>query len=249
MGIDKWPSGREGYVSGHAVISAPTSGTLPGEESTVVVGSCRRRSGTIVVFSLVAGVILAGCSGPDRPTVASAPVTIGLLVPVTGSAANAGLDAVRGAQLAADVVNHSYPELPIPFAAGTGLPGLGGRTLALASADTKGTSDEAANQAELIICNGAVALVAADSAEVAAAVGSQAQRLHVPLVDASSTADYVSELGMDWYFRTVPSDRLLAETAFALLQRELAGTALPKVAILADAGAGGAGKAASTALW
>src|SRR5882757_3166135 len=138
---------------------APTSATLPGEESTVVVGSCRRRGGTIVVFSLVAAVILAGCSGPDRPPAASAPVTIGLLVPVTGSAANAALDAVRGTQLAADVVNHSYPELPIPFAAGTGLPGLGGRTLALVSGDTKGASDEAANQAEQVISNGAVAVV------------------------------------------------------------------------------------------
>ena len=43
---------------------------------------------------------------------------------------------------------------------------------------------------------------------------------------------------MDWYFRTVPSDRMLVETTFGLLQRQLADIAEPRVAILAtEAGA------------
>ncbi len=199
----------------------------------------------VMVFSLATAMVAAGCSGPSQPPTVSTPVTIGLLAPATGAAADAGLDALRGTQLAADVINHSHPELAIPLAAGTGLPGLHGRALALVSADTAGAPGDAGNQAGQVIANGAVAIVMADSAEAAAAAGSQAQRLHVPLVDAVSTADYVTELGMDWYFRTVPSDRSLAASAFAMLQRQLAGTSRPTIAILAEAETAGA---ATTAL-
>jgi branched-chain amino acid transport system substrate-binding protein len=197
----------------------------------VVVGSPRRARAT--VFHLLVAAVLAGCGGPGQPTVPLDRVTIGLLAPTTGS----GIDALRGAQLAVDVINHSYPDLPIPLAAGDGLPGLAGRSVALVSGDTQGTPDEGINQVAKLVANQAVAVVAADSADVTVAVGSQTQRLRVPLVDALSTADYITELGMDWYFRTLPSDRLLAETAFALLQRQFVGTAKPRVAILAEAGA------------
>ncbi|MDT5024576.1 MAG: branched-chain amino acid transport system substrate-binding protein [Micromonosporaceae bacterium] len=197
----------------------------------MVVGSPRRARAT--VFHLLLMAVLAGCGGPGQPTVPLAGVTIGLLTPATGS----GIDALRGAQLAVDVINHSYPDLPVPLAAGSGLPGLAGRTVALVSGDTQGTPDEGTNQVAAVVAKRAVGVVAADSADVTVAVGSQTQRLRIPLVDASSTADYITELGMDWYFRTVPSDRLLAETAFALLQRQFAGTAKPRVAILTEAGA------------
>ena len=103
--------------------------------------------------------------------------------------AGAGTDAVRGAQLAVDVVNQSYPQLPVSFAAGVGLPSLAGRQLALVSSDTTGMPGDAANEATGMVANHTAAVMVADSAEVAAAVGSQTQRLRVPLVDASSTAD------------------------------------------------------------
>jgi branched-chain amino acid transport system substrate-binding protein len=191
----------------------------------------------LLVLLPVLALFAAGCTGPDESTATVGPVTIGLMTPVTGAQAAWGVEALRGAQLAVEVVNESYPDLPIPLAMGSGLPGLGGRRLALAGGDTKGTADDAVNEAGLLVGNGAVALVSADSAEVAAAIGSQTQRLHVPLVDAGSTADYLTELGMDWYFRTLPSDRLLAETAFALLQSQFANSATPRVAILAESGA------------
>lgn len=200
----------------------------------------RRRLGALAAATLTTVVLvtvtLLGCTGSDQPALAPAAVTIGMLAPATGAGAVAGIDAVRGAQLAVEVVNNSYPELPLSLAAGNGLPGLAGRRLALVSVDSRGAPDEATNQVATLVANGAVAFVAADSPEVAAAAGSQTQRLRVPLVDAASTADYVTELGMDWYFRTAPSDRLLDETAFALLQRQLAGTEDPRIAIVAEAG-------------
>ena len=201
-----------------------------------MLGSCRRRT-CAGVCGLLVTAVLGGCTGTEQAVGAPTPVTIGLLAPVTGPGAGAGTDAVRGAQLAVDVVNQSYPQLPVSFAAGVGLPSLAGRQLALVSSDTTGMPGDAANEATGMVANHTAAVMVADSAEVAAAVGSQTQRLRVPLVDASSTADYVTELGMDWYFRTVPSDRMLVETTFGLLQRQLADIAEPRVAILTEAGA------------
>jgi branched-chain amino acid transport system substrate-binding protein len=203
----------------------------------VVARSRRRARGTGVACLLVGVLALVGCSGSDQPATPPAPVAIGLLLPLTGATAATSADAMRGIQLAVDVVNHSYPGLPVPLAGGSGLPGLSGRALTLVGGDTTGRSDEAANQAGQIVAKGAVALVTADSADVTVGAGSEAGRLRVPLIDARSTADYVTELGMDWYFRTAPSDRLLAQAAFALLQQQFAGAALPKLAVVSDPGA------------
>jgi branched-chain amino acid transport system substrate-binding protein len=81
----------------------------------------------------------------------------------------------------------------------------------------------------------AVGVIVADSPQVAAAAASEMQRLRVPLLDASSTADYLTELGLDWYFRTGPSDRLLTEGAFAMLRRHLPPTA-SRVALVLEPG-------------
>ena len=125
QGIDKCQEDRERYALGPVRWSRDVS--CPERSSTVVVGSPRRARAT--VFHLLVAAVLAGCGGPGQPTVPVARVTIGLLAPATGS----GIEALRGAQLAVDVINHSYPDLPVPLAAGSGLPGLAGRSVALVS--------------------------------------------------------------------------------------------------------------------
>ncbi|GAA2375304.1 branched chain amino acid ABC transporter substrate-binding protein [Catellatospora methionotrophica] len=166
--------------------------------------------------------LIAGCTTTtDTPQ----PAAVGVLAPLTGPDAGWGVDAVNGARLAVDVVNDDHPELPLPLAAGTGLPGRGGARLSLAARDTAG-GPEAASAAltSLTEQEHVAGLVLADSTEVAESAASQAQRLRVPLLDARSTDDYLTELGIDWYFRTGPSDSRLAEAAFALLARRGQGT-------------------------
>ncbi len=159
---------------------------------------------------------------------------IGVLSPTSGGEAAAGHDAVRGAQLAIEVINNDV-DLPVSLGPGSGLPRLGGAKLALVSADTKANPDEAARQAgDMVGKQQTVGVIVADSAQVAAATASEMQRLRVPLLDASSTADFLTELGMDWYFRAGPSDRLLTEGAFAMLRRHL--SAAPKIALIVEAG-------------
>ncbi|BCJ77325.1 hypothetical protein CS0771_68690 [Catellatospora sp. IY07-71] len=165
----------------------------------------------------VVALLATGCTVPEPPP---GPVVVGMLAPLSGPSADAGADAVRGAELAAAVINDTYPELPVPLGPGTGLPGLRGATLTLVTADTGGRPEPAIGAiTSMADSRRPVGLVSAESAAVTGALSSQAQRLRVPLIDAGSTADYLTELGADWYFRTGPSDSQLAESAFALLGR------------------------------
>ncbi|WP_203910248.1 ABC transporter substrate-binding protein [Rhizocola hellebori] len=178
-------------------------------------------------------VVLSGCTAADKTPPALA---IGVLSATTGGDAKAGDDAVRGAQLAVEVVNDDHSKLPVLLGPGIGLPRLNGAKLTLVSVDTRGNPEEAARQSiDMVTQRHPVGVIVADSAQVAAATASEMQRLRVPLLDASGTADYLTELGLDWYFRTGPSDRLLTEGAFAMLRRELPAGA-PKVALVAEAG-------------
>jgi branched-chain amino acid transport system substrate-binding protein len=169
--------------------------------------------GTVSVVVAVA----AGCA-VDDPVPPS--IVVGVLSATAGAGATANDDAARGAQLAIEVVNDDHTSLPIPLGPGIGLPGLRGARLTLVSADTKGQTDVATKQAnEFVTVKHAAGVVIADSAEVAMTAASEMQRLRAPLLDATNTAEYLTELGMDWYFRAAPGDRSMVESAFAVLRR------------------------------
>ncbi len=170
--------------------------------------------------------LLLGCSsagsGDGRPV---QDIGIGLLAPLSGPDAALGTEQRRGAELAAEIVNDDHERVMLPLGAGTGLPNLGGARLRLTVADTTGTPSKAEEQLERLVTDlRPVALVGGDRDEVAAATGQRAERLRVPYVDAGSSAGYVAEVGMDWYFRTAPSDRMFGESVFSLLTRVSAGS-------------------------
>ena len=159
----------------------------------------------------------AGCTVPEP---APPSIVVGVLSATAGAGATANDDAARGAQLAIEVVNDNHTSLPVPLGPGIGLPGLRGARLTLVSADTKGQTDVATKQAnEFVTVRHAAGVVIADSAAVAMTAASEMQRLRAPLLDATNTADYLTELGMDWYFRAAPGDRSMVESAFAVLRR------------------------------
>jgi branched-chain amino acid transport system substrate-binding protein len=148
-------------------------------------------------------------------------MTIGLLVPASGPGAERGRAARQGAELAVDVVNNTYPDLPLPLAATSGL--RTGAKLALAVGDTQGAAERVEEQANVLVRNGAVGLVIADDVAVARAAGRQTDLIGVALVDALSTADFLSDLNRNGHYRIQPSDRSAVQTAFDLLYRERAG--------------------------
>lgn len=186
--------------------------------------------------------LTAGCTTTsDTPQ----PLAVGVLAPLSGPDAGWGVDAVNGARLAVELVNDDHPDLPLPLAAGTGLPGRRGARLSLAARDTAGQAETASAALTALTEQEHVAgLVLAESAEIAESAASQAQRLRVPLLDARSTDDYLTELGIDWYFRIGPSDSRLAEAAFALLARRGAGSG--GITLITELGRGGSATAVTS---
>jgi branched-chain amino acid transport system substrate-binding protein len=165
----------------------------------------------------------AACSGsepqPETPRIGE--VRIGVLAPRSGPSRAAGIDAQRGAELAADLVNGEQG----PALAGTGgLARLGGH-LTLVGADTKSKPDHAAAEAVRLVSGEHVAgLVGAYDADVTEVASQRTERLRVPFVNGDSAADYLTERGLDWFFRTGPTDRMFGEAFFSALG-QLAGNA------------------------
>ncbi len=165
-------------------------------------------------------------------------VRIGLLTSLSGPRAAAGRDALRGAQLAAEVVNQSS-NVPLPLGPDAGLPGLGRATVRIESADTGGDPERGAIQAiRLITGLRVMGLVAVDATQVTAVASERTERVGVPFVDSGAPATYLTARGMDWYFRTGPSDRMLGERLLSLLQQSGNGSAR-KLAIVHSRDAAG----------
>jgi branched-chain amino acid transport system substrate-binding protein len=184
--------------------------------------SIRRPSVIIGALLLTLVAPVAGCTSGDKspPPALPSTVTIGLLTPKTGAAAATGLEAIRGAELAVDVVNNPYPNLALPLAADSGL--HGGVQLAVSVGDTQGAPERVEEQASRLVDEGAVGLVMADDLAVAKSASRQVDISGVALVDATSTADLFSDLNHTGHFRIAPSDRTAVQTIMDLLYRQRA---------------------------
>jgi branched-chain amino acid transport system substrate-binding protein len=182
---------------------------------------------------MIAGLAAAGCTDDDSAAGAGVrEVRVGLMTSMSGPDAATGRDAERGAQLAAEVINGDTADLPVPLGPGRGLPRLDGATVTVVTADTAGSPAQAAAKAVDLVSGGAVhAIVTADSAEVTAAVVQRTERLRLPSIDGRSSAGFLVNLGLDYYFRTAPSDRDLGTSAYSLLRAQ--GGAVERIAIIA----------------
>ena len=110
-------------------------------------------------------------------------VVIGVLYPLSGPVAQAGVDAKAAAETAAEIVN-TRQDLELPLARTEGLPGLGGARLRLIFVDHQGKPELGQSEAErLITQEKAVALYGAyhSSVSATASAGVRAPRRPVPL--------------------------------------------------------------------
>jgi branched-chain amino acid transport system substrate-binding protein len=184
--------------------------------------TARRRRIAPLIATIVA-VTLAGCSGGDDGDEPGAgeEVRIGLLAPLKGSDRGAGIEAERGAQLAADVINGLNPSIPLPLAEGAGLPGYGGARVRVVAADTSGTDPQAAAAgavAKLVSQEDVDALVGAYHPQLTEYASQRSERNEVPFVNADSPATFLTERGLDWFFRLGPSWRSAGESFFSLMR-------------------------------
>jgi branched-chain amino acid transport system substrate-binding protein len=186
----------------------------------------------VVALGLAAGGCTSGSDSADQP--APTEVRIGLLVPLKGPNQGAGADAQRGAQLAADVVNSINTLVPLPMAEDAGLVNLGNAHIRIITADTQSDPQIAANEVtRLVTEQGAVALVGAYDAEATVAASQRSERIPIPFVNGDSGVSFLTQRGLDWFFRTGPSVRTAGEAFFSLLLRQRSrGQSVSSVAVL-----------------
>jgi branched-chain amino acid transport system substrate-binding protein len=172
---------------------------------------------------LAATLSIAACtsSKPQEGTTSESEVRIGVLVPKSGRSAAAGAEALHGAELAAVLINGDEGALSLAGVGSGGLAGLGGAKLSIVSADTRGSPEVGATEAARMVAEErVVGLVGAYDAAVTEAASQRTERLGIPFVNGDSSADYLTERGLDWFFRTGPTDRMFGEAFFSTLQQE-----------------------------
>jgi branched-chain amino acid transport system substrate-binding protein len=149
---------------------------------------------------------------------AEEPVKIGVVYPLTGVAASAGIALKFAIETALDIINNPHPELSaIPLGATAGLPNLGGRKVEADIADHQGNPATAQSQTLRIITQDhVVALLGAYQSSSALTASAVAERYGIPFVAGEAASPNLTERGFKWFFRTTPigTDFGRAYTAF-----------------------------------
>src|SRR5947208_2852002 len=136
-------------------------------------------------------------------------VVIGLLYPLSGPTASAGIDEKHVFELFADMVNGKEPMLPGPFYQKLkGLSGLsGGARLRLVFVDHQGKPDLGQAETERLITQEKVhALIGSWQSSVTATTSQVAERFGVPFLTAEAASPGLTRRGFKWFFRTSPHD-------------------------------------------
>ncbi len=213
----------------------------------------RQLSIALAVVLLAAACGSSGQSGSEAGETPAAEevesVRVGVILPLTGSSAAAGEATLNGVNLAAQIVNDEFPDLgDLPLATTAGLPNLGGAPIEVVSADHEGSPEKGASETErLINSEGVVAMLGAYFSSVTTTASERAERLGIPFVNGASSSPALTERGLEYFFRTGPSDLTFGETFFDFLddlQEE--GEQISEVAILAENTAYGSDAAAVT---
>jgi branched-chain amino acid transport system substrate-binding protein len=165
-------------------------------------------------------VILAGVMAVTSGRAVSQPkeVVIGVLYPLSGNAAQVGIDSTNAVKLAADIVNNDMT-INVPLAKGQGLPGLGGAKIRLVVVDHQGKPDVGQAEAERLITQEKVhALFGAYFSGVTATVSQVAERHGVPMLNAESSSPALTERGFKFFFRTSPHDGHFSQAMFDFMK-------------------------------
>ncbi len=199
------------------------------------VGRAGLRAGAAATASgLAIAVAACGSSGSSTTSASSGKVTsvpIGIISELSGSNASAGLDTLRGAELAVQVINGSYPGLALPFAAAKGLPGLHGATIKLDVMDTQGSPQTSASDvSQLVSADHVAAIEGSYSSADTETASATADRLGVPFVNAVSSAVSLTQRGLKWFFRVGPTDLTFGQQMFTLVAHS--GQPVHRIAIL-----------------
>ena len=153
-------------------------------------------------------------------TIPAADVKIGVIYPMSGPTAQAGLDDKHAIELALDIINTTnYKHLNLPLAKTEGLPNLKGAKMTVTIADHQGKPDLGLSEAErLITQEKAAALFGCYHSSVTETASMVAERMKIPFFNAESSSPKLTRRGFKWFFRSSPHDETFSEGMFQLLK-------------------------------
>jgi len=162
---------------------------------------------------LVAALLLALAVGSGPA--AAQDIVIGVLYPMSGPNAQAGVDNKPVFELARDIANGEV-DVPFPFYQRLkGMPGLRGRKVRLIFADHQGKTDLGQAEAErLLTQEKAHALVGSWHSAVTGTASQVAERMGIPFLNPESSSPALTRRGFKWFFRTSPHDEHFTQVMF-----------------------------------
>ncbi len=190
----------------------------------------RKRAGSIV--GLIFVMALALCAAP---VAAQQPIKVGVVIPLTGSAAAIGATLKHAAELAVEIINNGSDLDPLPMARTRGIPSVGGAKIELVFTDTQGSPEVGRAEAErLITTERVVGILGAWHSGVTHTVSPVAERYKIPLI-TQSVAPTLSQRGFKYFFRGGPNSPQSLKVMFDFLDEMVRkGTKIQKVAIIAE---------------
>lgn len=207
---------------------------------------------TLLAFTLV----LAGCGNSNDPgnppadNTDPAPevIKIGVIYALTGASAATGVDQQSALQLGVDIVNGSYPDIGLPFAATEGIPNLNGAKIELIFANSEGDPEKGASEAErLIEREGVSMLMGCYQSSVVASASQVAERARIPFFVVESSSPSLTDRGFKYLFRQGPHDAMIGESIFDFLDSIRDEHSINTIAMLYDNSTYGTDAAASWA--
>jgi branched-chain amino acid transport system substrate-binding protein len=168
---------------------------------------------------------------------AQATVKIGVIFPLSGNAASAGVHGKAAIETAIEIINNAHPELgDLPLAKNAGLAGLGGAKVEVVFADNQGSPATGQNQAlRLITEEKVVAITGAYQSGVTLTASAIAEKYGIPFLSGESVAASLTERGFKWFFRTTPIASDFAKDYYDFLKdMKAAGAKTDVVALVHD---------------
>jgi len=170
----------------------------------------------LVLWSIIISVLLFAFPG----LIPAADVKIGVIYPMSGPTAQAGIDDKHAIELALDIINTTkYKHLNLPLSKSEGLPNLKGAKMTVTIADHQGKPDLGLSEAErLITQEKAVSLFGCYHSSVTETASMVAERMKVPFFNAESSSPRLTRRGFKWFFRSSPHDETFSEGMFQCLK-------------------------------
>lgn len=172
-----------------------------------------------MALSLVCAGILTGCPPEQDEIDPNNAVTIGLLLPFTGSSAATGSNFERAVLMAAERVNDAG--------------GVQGKLIRVVARDTHSEVGRSRTSVRELIAEGAVAVIGPESPEIADAIREELNEAEVPLISPligeGDESDF--DCSFPWY-RLAPSATALGES----LANQLSANGIAEIAILYGSG-------------